>query len=227
MDTSNSAQKQSMSPSTKARYKESKIGIKRPKLEAPDAEPRRPKREVPDAEPMLPVPPYCQTPGPISVAQTYLRKLMLECWAAEVQACKNAKKLQLLEIAPAKDLTPIQASLQRLVSERWEAEVKHCEEAKKKIDELLHGPAWSCKKVSTKGNKTDENGQSLHKDVELWMCDPVECIKDLIRNPLFKEHMVYTPSQAYQDEAGSQQLIDDMWMADWWWDKQNCLKEPP
>jgi hypothetical protein len=52
------------------------------------------------------------------------------------------------------------------------------------------------------------------------MRDPVECIKDLIGNPLFKEHMVYAPSQAYQDEAGSQRLIDDMWTADWWWDKQ-------
>ncbi|KAG2138251.1 hypothetical protein BD769DRAFT_1351320, partial [Suillus cothurnatus] len=57
------------------------------------------------------------------------------------------------------------------------------------------------------------------------MCDPVECIKDLIGNPLFKEHMVYAPSQAYQDEAGSQRLIDDMWMADWWWDKQKELPE--
>jgi hypothetical protein len=72
------------------------------------------------------------------VAQTYLRKLILECWEAEVQACENAKKLQLLEIAPAKDLTTIQASLQRLVSECWEAEVKHCEEAKKvQLLELL------------------------------------------------------------------------------------------
>jgi hypothetical protein len=87
---------------------------------------------------MFPVPPYCQTPGPISVAQTYLQKLILERWAAEVQACENAKKLQLLEIAPAKDLTPIQASLQRLVSECWEAEVKHCKEAKKvQLLELL------------------------------------------------------------------------------------------
>ncbi|KAG1796666.1 uncharacterized protein HD556DRAFT_1431276 [Suillus plorans] len=72
-----------------------------------------------------------------------------------------------------------------------------------KVDELLHGPAWSCKK-------------SLHEDVELWMRDLVECIKDLIGNPLFKEHM---------DEAGSQQLIDDMWTADWWWDKQKELPE--
>ncbi|KAG1889977.1 hypothetical protein F4604DRAFT_1876673 [Suillus subluteus] len=81
-----------------------------------------------------------------------------------------------------------------------------------KVDELPHGPAWSCKK-------------SLHEDVELWMRDPVECIKDLIGNPLFKEHMVYTPSRAYKDEAGSERLIDDMWTADWWWDKQKELPE--
>ncbi|KAG1872174.1 hypothetical protein F4604DRAFT_1925770 [Suillus subluteus] len=138
MDTSNSAKKRSMSPSTEARYKESKISIKRPKLEVPDAEPRRPKREVPDAEPMIPLPPFRQTPGPISVAQTYLRKLILERWEAEIQACKKEKKLQLLEIVPGTGLTLIQASLQRLVSERWDAEVKRCEEAKRaQLLELL------------------------------------------------------------------------------------------
>ncbi|KAG1720848.1 hypothetical protein EDB19DRAFT_1898406 [Suillus lakei] len=57
-----------------------------------------------------------------------------------------------------------------------------------KVDELPHGPAWSCKKL-------------LHKDVKLWMhyrkhsCDPMECIKDLIGNPLFKKHMAYAPTR--------------------------------
>ncbi|KAG2109905.1 uncharacterized protein F5147DRAFT_745378 [Suillus discolor] len=80
----------------------------------------------------------------------------------------------------------------------------------------FHNNQSFLQKVSIKGNQTDENGQSLHEDVKLWMCDPVECIKDLIGNPLFKEHM---------DKAGSQQLIDDMWMVDWWWDKQKELPE--
>ncbi|KAG1883339.1 Zn-finger domain-containing protein [Suillus subluteus] len=64
-----------------------------------------------------------------------------------------------------------------------------------KVNELPHGAAWSCKKVSVQGNKTDEKGQMLHEDVELWMHDPVECIKDLIGNPLFHDHMVYAPKQ--------------------------------
>jgi len=89
-----------------------------------------------------------------------------------------------------------------------------------KVDKLPHGAAWSCKKVDVQGNKTDEKGQILHEDVELWMRDPVECVKDLIGNPLFRNHMVYAPVQAYKDPAGLHQVIDDMWTADWWCDKQ-------
>ncbi|KAG2352314.1 hypothetical protein BDR07DRAFT_1466456 [Suillus spraguei] len=83
-----------------------------------------------------------------------------------------------------------------------------------KVDKLPHGPAWSCKKVSIQGNRTDENGRLLHEDVELWTRDPVECIRDLIGNPLFKEHMDY---------EGLHRIIDDMWTGDWWCDKQKQL----
>lgn len=87
---------------------------------------------------MIPLPPFCQTPGPVSVAQSYLRNLILERWEAEIHACEKEKKLQLLEIAPGTGLTIIQATLQRLVSERWDAEVKRCEEAKRaQLLELL------------------------------------------------------------------------------------------
>ncbi|KAG1764087.1 hypothetical protein EV702DRAFT_1189752 [Suillus placidus] len=58
-----------------------------------------------------------------------------------------------------------------------------------KLPILPHGAAWSCKKVKVQGNKTDEKGQMLHEDVELWVRDPVECIKELIGNPLFRDHM--------------------------------------
>ncbi|KAG1847774.1 hypothetical protein C8R48DRAFT_779115 [Suillus tomentosus] len=120
MDTSNSAKKWSMSPSTEARYKESKIGIKRPKLEAPDAEPRRPKREVPDAEPMFPVP--------------HIVKHLAHLCGSDIPAKTHFRALG----GRSKDLTLIQASLRRLVSERWDAEVKRCEEAKKvQLLELL------------------------------------------------------------------------------------------
>ncbi|KAG1734202.1 uncharacterized protein EDB91DRAFT_1084112 [Suillus paluster] len=130
-----------MSPTAKATCKDEKIGVKRPKLEAPNAEPmyllppfrqcevpdarqrevpdarQREARqcEVPDAEPMYPLPPFRQTPGPIS------------CWEAELKACQKAKQLQLLEIVPAGGM-PGHA---RLVTDRWDAEAKRCEEAKR------------------------------------------------------------------------------------------------
>ncbi|KAG1793160.1 uncharacterized protein HD556DRAFT_1308880 [Suillus plorans] len=128
MDTPKSARKRSMSPSAKATHKDEKIGVKRLKLEAPDA------------EPMIPLPPFRQTPGPILVSQSYLRRLVLEHWEAEVKACEKAKKLQQLEIAsgPGPALTLIQASLRRLVTDRWDAELKRCEEAKRaQLLELL------------------------------------------------------------------------------------------
>ena len=82
------------------------------------------------------------------------------------------------------------------------------------MDKLPHGALWSCKKVTVEGNQEDEDGQLLSEDVEIWMRDPVECIRDLIGNPLFKDHMAYAPSRAYKDRAGIHRVIDDMWTAD-------------
>ncbi|KAG0704056.1 hypothetical protein DFH29DRAFT_997942 [Suillus ampliporus] len=91
MDTLNLTKKRRMSPSAghkDAASKNEKINVKRPKLEAPDP---RPMLEAADAEPMFPLPPFRQTPGPISASQTYLCRLILERWEAEVKACEKAK----------------------------------------------------------------------------------------------------------------------------------------
>lgn len=71
-----------------------------------------------------------------------------------------------------------------------------------------------------KGNKVNGNGEMMKEDLDLWMRDPVECVKELIGNPSFKNHMVYAPAKAYTDRAGFHRVIDDMWSADWWYDKQ-------
>ncbi|KAG2114469.1 hypothetical protein BD769DRAFT_1673431 [Suillus cothurnatus] len=74
MDTSvtGSVKKCPVSPSTEAICKERKIDIKRPKVETPNIELRVPLHEVCDMEPMIPLLPFCQTPGPVTVSQTYL-----------------------------------------------------------------------------------------------------------------------------------------------------------
>jgi hypothetical protein len=91
-----------------------------------------------DTELMFPLPPFRQTPGPVSVSQSYLRRLILARWEAEVKGCEHAKKLQLMEIAPGPALTLLQASLRRIIVDRWDAEVRCCEEVKKvQLLELL------------------------------------------------------------------------------------------
>ncbi|KAG0698831.1 hypothetical protein DFH29DRAFT_983729 [Suillus ampliporus] len=93
------------------------------------------------------------------------------------------------------------------------------------VDKLPHGPGWSCKKVAVHGNCEDENGEMLQEEVELWSHDPVECVKELIGNPSFKEDMAYSPAKAYADRAGQDRVIDEMWTADWWGEKQKALPE--
>jgi hypothetical protein len=79
---------------------------------------------------------------------------------------------------------------------------------------------WSCKKVTVHGNHEDKNGQLLQEEVELWSRDPVECVKELIGNPTFKEDMAYTPARAFSDCASKHRVVDEMWTADWWGEKQ-------
>ncbi|KAG1775223.1 hypothetical protein EV702DRAFT_1047085 [Suillus placidus] len=142
MNTPDSSKKCPMSQIA-SRCEDMKIDVKRPKLERLDA------------EPMLLLPPFCQTPGPITVSQTYVRKLILERWEAEVKAC------------PA--ISILQASVRRLVVERWDAELKRCEEAKRAqlLEVLLaahvSAPTFTlalCEGAS--GRKTRKDQGNLH-----------------------------------------------------------------
>ncbi|KAI9459627.1 hypothetical protein HD554DRAFT_2206981 [Boletus coccyginus] len=61
------------------------------------------------------------------------------------------------------------------------------------------------------------------KELELWMCDPVACIRELMGNPAFDGSMVYAPEKVYTDTEGRTHQYDEMWTADWWWDMQTRL----
>ena len=45
-------------------------------------------------------------------------------------------------------------------------------------------------------------GKRMSEDLELWMQDPVECVKELIGNPAFKRLMSFVPEHVYVDENG-------------------------
>ncbi|KAI6160446.1 hypothetical protein EDD17DRAFT_1778355 [Pisolithus thermaeus] len=63
----------------------------------------------------------------------------------------------------------------------------------------------------------------LPTKVELWVHDPVTCIRELMGNPAFDGEIVYTPEKVYTDQHGTTQQYDEMWMGDWWWETQCCL----
>ncbi|KAJ7478536.1 hypothetical protein FB451DRAFT_1453183 [Mycena latifolia] len=96
-----------------------------------------------------------------------------------------------------------------------------------KIDALPTGPDWTCELVTVAGDRLDENDEMMSEELELWMRDPVECIKELMSNPAFKDHMAYAPERVYGNSEGTEdsRIFDEMWTANWWWKIQKLL--PP
>ena len=88
------------------------------------------------------------------------------------------------------------------------------------IDTLPQGPKWECEELEITGDERDDKGKLKSKVFQLWKWDPVECIKELIGNPGFRNHLRYSPQQAYEDENGETQIFYEMWMGDWWWNMQ-------
>ena len=52
------------------------------------------------------------------------------------------------------------------------------------------------------GELLDENGEPVIDEHELWIRDPVECVRELIGNPAFREYMAYALEKTYADKHG-------------------------
>jgi hypothetical protein len=71
--------------------------------------------------------------------------------------------------------------------------------------------------VTMTGNRTDDSGQQLSEEVELWRCDPVECIKELLGNPRFANSMVYASEKTFICDVRE---YSDINSGNWWWSIQ-------
>ncbi|KAG2140010.1 hypothetical protein BD769DRAFT_1626352 [Suillus cothurnatus] len=60
---------------------------------------------------------------------------------------------------------------------------------------------------------------------QTWTDEFLKLPIELIGNPAFKVDMAYSPARAYSDHEGRHQVIDEMWTADWWGEKQKALPE--
>lgn len=89
-----------------------------------------------------------------------------------------------------------------------------------KVDQLSTGQKWLYDKITVTGDVCRDDGNVMVEHLDLWRRDPVECVWELIGNPAFWEVMCYMPEQLYADADDEEQILDEMWMADWWWNKQ-------
>ncbi|KAG1788447.1 uncharacterized protein HD556DRAFT_1447846 [Suillus plorans] len=95
----------------------------------------------------------------------------------------------------------------------------------KAVDRLPQGTKWKLKKITVKGNVVTNGGQHEKEELELWLRDPVDCIRELMGNPQFKNMVSYAPERVFADEEGKTRWFDEMWTGDWWWEMQGRLPE--
>ncbi|KAK7059284.1 hypothetical protein R3P38DRAFT_3303354 [Favolaschia claudopus] len=88
------------------------------------------------------------------------------------------------------------------------------------IDQLPIGAGWKVEHVTLTGDIKDENGKSMTETNELWFRDPVECVRELIGNPAFKDVMDYAPTRLFVDAEGKEEFLKEMSSASWWWKMQ-------
>ena len=90
----------------------------------------------------------------------------------------------------------------------------------KAIDSLPRSTEWSLKMVEVEGDILGTDGKPLTEEVELWMHNPLDCIRELMANLSFVDVISYKPQKVFEDEAGQERRFDEMWTGDWWWEIQ-------
>jgi hypothetical protein len=90
----------------------------------------------------------------------------------------------------------------------------------KRIDMLPYGSGWTCTVLRITGDEIDDKGKLHTEDLELWHRDPVECIQELLENPVFKDVQAFAPCRVYKNKDMTNREYSEMWTADRWWQIQ-------
>ncbi|KAJ6605116.1 hypothetical protein B0H10DRAFT_1957239 [Mycena sp. CBHHK59/15] len=88
------------------------------------------------------------------------------------------------------------------------------------IDSLPTGTKWDIRHIPLTSDLVDDDGALRTETAELWFRDPVECVKELIGNPAFKAVMDYALRRLFVDAEGTEEEINEMSSASWWWKMQ-------
>jgi hypothetical protein len=71
--------------------------------------------------------------------------------------------------------------------------------------------------IKIQGTKKDKEGHYQMETVHLYMCNIANCIKELVGNPVFHQHMQYAFQQVYLvDKNGVlHRGYSETWTGDW------------
>lgn len=74
--------------------------------------------------------------------------------------------------------------------------------------------------MSIEGKGLNGGGEVATEEVELWLRDPVECVRELFSNPAFKDKIHYKPQKTYANKSKTERVYSEMWEGQWWWKMQ-------
>ncbi|KAH7904150.1 hypothetical protein BJ138DRAFT_1019522 [Hygrophoropsis aurantiaca] len=121
--------------------------------------------------------------------------------------------------------TAIDEFLKLPITRRLQTSFKSKHLFMKAIDKLPRGTEWNLKMITVEGDLEGPDGKQLTEELELWLRDPVDCIREMMANPAFAGVMSYAPEKVYVDETEAGRRYDEMWTGDWWWEMQGRLPE--
>lgn len=76
------------------------------------------------------------------------------------------------------------------------------------------------------GDVEDDNKDVRTEELELWYRDPIDVVRELMGNPVFRDVMHYSPEQVYRDKDCKERVVNEMWTGHWWWEMQVSLVHP-
>lgn len=88
----------------------------------------------------------------------------------------------------------------------------------KLLDKLpTAGPRWKRIVKTIEGTIAGPKpGQVLKEEVEIWVRDIIEVVRELIGNTAYGEKLVFVPVKPPDPGDPTPRKIDEMWTADWW-----------
>jgi hypothetical protein len=77
---------------------------------------------------------------------------------------------------------------------------------------LPAGPEWKCKPWTM--------DYETKNKISLYYCDLLECLKMILFNPLFKDHLHFTPLQLFKTAAKAMRVYTEWMTGDTAWSMQ-------